>query len=106
LPRLDLLFDQLAGAQLFSKIDLHSGHHRIMIRTKDIPKATFSTIYDLYEYLVMSFELDNAPAHFMYLMTYVFMVELFKFVIVFIDNILIYSQNMKEHKEYLRIVFQ
>jgi hypothetical protein len=77
-----------------------------MIRTKDIPKATFSTIYDLYEYLVMSFELDNAPAHFMYLMTYVFMVELFKFVIVFIDNILIYSQNMKEHKEYLRIVFQ
>jgi hypothetical protein len=77
-----------------------------MIRTEDIPKTTFSTRYDLYEYLVMSFKLNNAPAHFMYLMNYVFMVELDKFVMVFIDNILVYSQNMEKHKEYLRIVFQ
>jgi hypothetical protein len=77
-----------------------------MIRTEDIPKTTFSTRYDLYQYLVISFKLDNAPAHFMYLMNSIFMVELDKFVVVFIDNILVYYQNMKEHKEYLRIVLQ
>jgi hypothetical protein len=76
LPRIDILFDQLAGAQVFSKIDLHSGYHQIKICAEDIPKTTFTTRYGLYEYLVMSFRLTNAPAHFMYLMNSVFMPEL------------------------------
>jgi hypothetical protein len=76
LPRIDILFDQLAGAQVFSKIDLHSGYHQIKICAEDIPKMTFTTRYGLYEYLVMSFRLTNAPAHFMYLMNSVFMPEL------------------------------
>jgi hypothetical protein len=73
LPRIGLLFDQLAGAQLFSKIDLHSGYHQIKICAEDIPKTSFSTRYDLYEYLVMSFGLINALTHFIYLMNSVFM---------------------------------
>jgi hypothetical protein len=68
LPRIDILFDQLAGGQVFSKIDLHSGYHQIKIRTEDIPKTAFTTRYGLFEYLVMSFVLMNASAHFMYLM--------------------------------------
>jgi hypothetical protein len=75
LPRIDILFDQVAGAQVFSKIDLRSGYHQIKIRVEDIPKIAFSTRYDMYEYLVMSFGLTNAPAHFMYLMNSVFMEE-------------------------------
>jgi hypothetical protein len=106
LPCIDLLFDQLAGAQVYSKIDLHSGYHQIKICVKDIPKTAFSTRYVLYEYLVMSFGLINAPAHFMYLMNLVFMPELDKFIIVFIDNILVYSKNMEEHEEHHRIVLQ
>jgi hypothetical protein len=89
LHRFDLLFDQLVGAQVFYKIDLHSGYHQIMIRSKDISKTTFSTRYNLYEYLVMSFGLTNALAHFIYLMNFVFMPELNKYVIVFIDDILV-----------------
>jgi hypothetical protein len=89
LPRIDILFDQLAGARVFSKVDLHSCYHQIKIRPEDIPKTAFSTRYGLYEYLVMSSGLTNAPAHFMYLMNSVFMPELDKFVVVFIDNILI-----------------
>jgi hypothetical protein len=105
-PRIDILFDQLAGAQVFSKIDLCFGYHQIKIRVEDIPKTAFTTRYDLFKYLIMSFGLTNAPTHFMYLMNSVFMPELDKFIMVFIDNILIYSRSMEEHEEHLRIVLQ
>jgi hypothetical protein len=101
LPCIDVLFDQLAGVRVFSKIDLRSGYHQIKIRPCDIPKTAVSTRYGLYEYSVMSFGLTNAPAYFMYLMNYVFMTELDKFVLVFIDEILIYSKNEEEHAEHL-----
>ena len=100
----DTLFNQLAGAKVFSKIDLRSGYHQIKISPQDIPKIAFSTRYGLYEYLVMSFGLTNAPAFFMYLMNLVFMSELDKFVVVFIDDILIYSKNDEEHAQHLWIV--
>jgi hypothetical protein len=106
LPRIDVLFDQLAGAKVFSKIDLRSGYHQIKIRASDVPKTAFSTRYGLYEFLVMSFGLTNAPAYFMYLMNSVFMNELDKFVVVFIDDILIYSKSEAEHAKHLRIVLQ
>jgi hypothetical protein len=96
LPRIDILFDQLAGAKVFSKIDLRSGYHQIKIRPCDIPKTAFSTRYGLYEYLVMSFGLTNAPAYFMYLMNSVFMPEL----------ILIYSKTKEDHANHLRVVLQ
>jgi hypothetical protein len=92
------LFDQLAGAQVFSKIDLRSGYHQIKIRDEDNPKTAFSTRYRLYEYLVMSFGLTNAPAHFMYLMNSIFMPELDKFVMVFIDDILVDSKSTEDHE--------
>ena len=101
LPRIDILFDQLVKAKVFSKIDLRSGYHQIKIRPEDVPKTSFSTWYGLYEYLVMSFGLTNAPTYFMYLMILVFMPELDKFMVVFIDDILIYSENEVEH---LRII--
>ncbi|WVZ84235.1 hypothetical protein U9M48_031287 [Paspalum notatum var. saurae] len=104
LPHIDILFDQLVGARVFSKIDLRSKYYQIKIRDEDIPKTAFSTRYGLYEYLVMSFGLTNAPAFFMYMMNLVFMNELDKFVVVFIDDILIYSKNEEEHGEHLRIV--
>jgi hypothetical protein len=104
LPRIDILFDQLSKAKVFSKIDLRSGYHQIKIRPQDIPKTVFSTRYGLYKYLVMSFGLTNALAYFMYLMNSVFIPELDKFVIVFIDDILIYSENEQDHAEHLRIV--
>jgi len=86
LPRIDILFDQLSKTKVFSKIDLRFGYHQIKIRPQDIPKTAFSTRYGLYEYLVMSFGLTNAPAYFMYLMNSVFMLELDKFVVVFVDT--------------------
>jgi hypothetical protein len=104
LPHINILFDQLAKARVFSKIDLRSGYHQIKIRPQGIPKTAFSTRYRLYEYLVISFGLTNAPAYFMYLMNTVFMPELDKFVVVFIDDILVYSENEKDHEEHLRIV--
>jgi hypothetical protein len=104
LPHIDILIDQLSRAKVFSKIDLRYGYHQIKIRLEDIPKTAFSTRYGLYEYLVMSFGLTNAPAYFMYLMDLVFMPELDKFVVVFIDDILIYSRNEEDHAEHLRIV--
>jgi hypothetical protein len=106
LPCIDILFDQLAGVQVFSKIDLRSGYDQIKIRAKDIPKTAFSTRYMLYEYLVMSFRLTNAPARFMYLMTSIFMLELDKFVMVFINDILVYSKSTEEHEEHLQVVHQ
>jgi hypothetical protein len=86
LSRIDILFDQLAGAKVFSKVDLHSGYHQMKIRPEDVLKTAFSTRYGLYEYLVMSFELTNAPAHFMYLMNSVLIPELDKFVVIFIPR--------------------
>jgi hypothetical protein len=106
LPRIDDLFNQLVGAKVFSKIDLRSGYHQIKIRASDIPKTVFSTRYGLYEFLVMSFGLTNAPAYFMYLMNSVFMTELDKFVVVFIDDILVYSKNEEEHAGHLHVVLQ
>jgi hypothetical protein len=91
LPRIEDLFDQLRGASVFSKIDLRLGYHQLRIWPSDIPKMTFITKYGLYEYMVMSFGLTNAPAFFMNLMNSLFMYYLDKFVVVFIDDILIYS---------------
>jgi hypothetical protein len=104
LPRIDDLFDEMRGARVFSKIDHWSGYHQMKIRPSDIPKMAFSTRYGLYEFTVMSFGLTNAPTYFMNLMNKVFMEYLDKFVMVFIDDILIYSKNDSEHEEYLRMV--
>lgn len=106
LPRIDDLFDQLREAHVFSKIDLRSGYHQLKIRNSDIPKTAFTTRYGLYEYTVMSFGLTNAPAYFMYLMNKVFMEFLDKFVVVFIDDILIFSKTEEEHAEHIRMVLQ
>jgi hypothetical protein len=101
LPYISILFDQLAGARIFSKVDLRSSYHQIKIRPEDIPKTALSTRYGLYEYLVMSFGLTNAHAHFVYLINSVFMLKLDKFVVVFIDDILIYSKSEEEHAQHL-----
>jgi hypothetical protein len=104
LPRIDDLFDQLRGACVFSKIDLCSGYHQLKIQNLDIPKIAFTIRYGLYEYTVMSFGLTNAPTYFIYLMNKVFMEFLDKFVVVFIDNILVFSKTKEEHAEHLRLV--
>ena len=91
----------LISLRSFSKIDLRSGDHQLKIRPSDIEKTAFTTRYGLYEYTVMSFGLTNAPAYFMYLMNKVFMEYLDKFVVMFIDDILVYSKNEEEH---LRLV--
>jgi hypothetical protein len=91
---------------VFSKIDLRSGYHQLKIRECDILKIAFVLRYGLYEYTVMSFGLTNAPAYFMYLMNKVFMEYLDKFVVVFIDDILIYSRSEEEHEEHLRLALK
>jgi hypothetical protein len=106
LPRIEDLFGQMKGASVFSKIDLRSGYHQLKIQESDIPKTAFCTRYGLYEYTVMSFGLTNAPAYFMYLMNKVFMEYLDRFVVVFIDDILVFSKTMQEHEEHLRQVLE
>ena len=106
LPMINDLFDQLQGAKVFSKIDLRSGYHQLKNREQDIPKTTFTTRCGLYEYTVMLFGVTNAPAYFMSMMNKVFMEFLDKFVVVFIDDILVYLKNEEEHKEHLHLVLE
>ncbi|GJU98976.1 putative reverse transcriptase domain-containing protein [Tanacetum coccineum] len=106
LPRIDDLFDQLQGSSVYSKIDLRSGYHQLLVREKDIPITVFRTRYGHYEFQVMLFGLTNAPAVFIDLMNRVCRTFLNKFVIVFINDILIYSKNKEEHKEHLRIILE
>jgi hypothetical protein len=96
----------MRGARVFSKIDLRSGYHQMKIGPSDIPKTAFSTRYGLYEFTVMSFGLANAPAYFMNLMNKVFMEYLDRFIMVFIDDILIYSKNDSDHEEHLRMMLK
>jgi hypothetical protein len=106
LPRIGDLLDRLKKAKFFSKIDLRSGYHQMKIREQDIAKTTFTTRYGLYEFVVVSFRLTNVHVYFMNLMDKVFMEELDRFVVVFIDDILIYSETAEEHKEHLRILLE
>nr|GFC39595.1 putative reverse transcriptase domain-containing protein [Tanacetum cinerariifolium] len=106
LPRINDLLDQLQGLRYFSKIDLRSGYHQLRIREEDIPKTAFRTRYGHIEFTVMPFDLTNAPAVFMDLMNHVCRPYLDKFVIVFIDDILIYSKSKKEHEVHLKLILE
>jgi hypothetical protein len=106
LPRIEDLFDQIKGASVFLKIDLRSGYHQLKIRESDVPKTAFRIRYRLYKYTMMSFGLTNAPAYFMYLMNKVFMEYMDKFVVVFIDDILVFSKTEEEHEKHLRLVLE
>ena len=104
LPRIDDLFDQLKGVRVHSKIDLRTDYHQLGVREDDIPKTTFRTRYGHFEFTVMPFRLTNAPAAFMDLMHKVFQPHLDQFVVVFVDDIFIYSKSEEEHEDHLRIV--
>ena len=106
MPRIDDLFDQLQGAQCFSKVDLRSGYHQLKIKKEDIPKTAFRTRYGHYEFLMMSFGLTNAPVDFMDLMNKVFKPYVVQLIVVFINDILVYSKSMEEHVYHLRTVLQ
>nr|GEW67070.1 putative reverse transcriptase domain-containing protein [Tanacetum cinerariifolium] len=106
LPRIDNLFDQIQGSIVYSKIDLRSGYHQLRVREEDILKTAFRTQYGHYEFHVMPFGLTNAPTVFMDLMNRVCKPYLDKFVIVFIDDILIYSRNKKDHEEHLKATLE
>ena len=106
MPRIDDLFDQLRGARVYSKIDLCTGYHKLRVREADIPKTTFRTRYRHFEFTVMSFRLTNAPVAFMDLMHRVFQPSLDRLVVVFVDDILIYSKSKEVYEGHLRIVLQ
>ena len=106
LPRIDDLFDQLRGENIFSKIYLRFGQNQVKIKEEDIMKTTFGTRYNNYEYVVVPFGLTNSPTTFMCLMNGIFRKYLYKFVIVFLDDILIYSKSEEEHEEHMRLVLQ
>jgi hypothetical protein len=106
LPRIEDVFDQMNRASVFSKIDLRSGYHQLKIWESDIPRTAFRTRYGLYEYTVMSFGQTNMPTYFMYLMNKVFMEYLDKFVVVFIDGILVFSKMKEEHEKHVRLVLE
>ena len=106
LPRVDELFDQLQGAKYFSKFDLRSGYHQIRIHKDDVAKTAFRTRYGHYEFLVLPFGLTNAPATFMHLMHQSFLKLLDTCVLVFLDDILVYSRTLSEHRQHVRQVLQ
>jgi hypothetical protein len=106
LPRIDDLFDQLKGAKYFSKIDLRSGYYQLKIQSEDMLKTALVTRYGQYEFTVMPFGLTNAPTYFMNLINKVFMEESDRFVIVFIDDILVYSRSAEEHGQHLKVVLE
>ncbi|GKE22833.1 putative reverse transcriptase domain-containing protein [Tanacetum coccineum] len=106
LPRIDDLFDQLQGSSIYSKIDLRSGYHQLRVRDEDIPKTAFRTRYGHYEFHVMPFDLTNPPVVFMDIINRMCKPYLDKFVIVLIDDILIYSRNKEEHADHLRIILE
>ena len=106
LPRIEDLFYQLKGAGVFSKIDLQSGYYQLRVEDVDVPKTAFRTQYGHYEFLVMPFRLTNAPASFMDLMNRVFRPYVDQFVVVFIDDILVYSKDAREHEHHLIIVIE
>ena len=104
LLKIDDLFDQLKGSSCFSKIDLRSGYHQLRIKERDIVKTAFYSRYGHYEFFVIPFGLMNAPIAFMDLINFIFHLYLDRFMVVFVDDILIYSPSVESHEEHLRIV--